>query len=89
MHLDVVDPGTIPWDHGGPWSGIVEDGFVHGRGSVDMKGGVIAGFHAISAIESALGEAPGDIVLQAVPSEEDGGAGTFAAWSATRTLQPA
>jgi acetylornithine deacetylase len=78
-HVDVVDPGTVPWDHGGPWSGAVEDGFVHGRGSVDMKGGVIAGLHAISAIKSAIGEAPGDIVFQAVPSEEDGGAGTFAA----------
>jgi acetylornithine deacetylase len=78
-HVDVVDPGTVPWDHGGPWSGAVEDGFVHGRGSVDMKGGVIAGLHAISAIKSVFGEAPGDIVFQAVPSEEDGGAGTFAA----------
>jgi acetylornithine deacetylase len=78
-HLDVVEPGTVPWEHGGPWSGAVEGGFVHGRGSVDMKGGVIAGLHAISAIKSAAGEAPGDIVLQAISSEEDGGAGTFAA----------
>lgn len=77
-HLDVVDPGTVPWNHD-PWSGTVDGGFVHGRGSVDMKGGVIAALHAVSAIKNAVGEAPGDIVLQAVPSEEDGGAGTFAA----------
>jgi acetylornithine deacetylase len=77
-HLDVVDPGTAPWEYG-PWSGAAVGGFVYGRGSVDMKGGLIAGLHAISAIRSAVGAAPGDIVLQAVASEEDGGAGTFAA----------
>jgi len=77
-HLDVVDPGTFPWQYG-PWSGAIEDGFVYGRGSVDMKGGMIAGLHAIAAIKRAVGEAPGDIVLQAVSSGEDGGAGTFAA----------
>lgn len=77
-HIDVVDEGTIPWEHG-PWSGTVEGGFVHGRGAADMKGGVIAALHAVAAVRRAVGEAPGDIVLQAVSSEEDGGAGTFAA----------
>lgn len=77
-HIDVVNEGTVPWDRA-PWSGAVEGGYVHGRGSADMKGGVIAALHAIAAVKSAIGEAPGDIVLQAVPSEEDGGAGTFAA----------
>lgn len=77
-HVDVVDPGTVAWDHG-PWSGAIERGFVYGRGSADMKGGVIAALHAVAAVKSAVGEVPGDIVLQAVASEEDGGAGTFAA----------
>ena len=77
-HIDVVNPGTVPWERD-PWSGAVEDGFVHGRGSADMKGGIIAALHAVAAMRSAMGEVPGDIVLQAVPSEEDGGAGTFAA----------
>jgi acetylornithine deacetylase len=77
-HLDVVAPGTITWEHD-PWSGVVHNGFLYGRGSADMKGGVIAALHAIAAIKLAIGEVPGDIVLQAVASEEDGGAGTFAA----------
>ena len=77
-HVDVVNPGTVPWNHD-PFGGTVEGGFVYGRGSADMKGGVIAALHAIAAVKSAVGQAPGDIVLQAVPSEEDGGAGTFAA----------
>ena len=40
-HVDVVPPGSVPWAHGGPWSGAVAGGFVHGRGSVDMKGSVV------------------------------------------------
>jgi acetylornithine deacetylase len=73
-HLDVVAPGTQEWRLG-PWSGAVEDGFLHGRGSVDMKGAVVAALYAIAAVEE-----PGcEVVLQAVGSEEDGGLGTFAA----------
>lgn len=77
-HVDVVSPGTVAWERD-PWSGAVEGGFVHGRGSVDMKGGLVAALHAIAAVGRVVGEVPGDVVLQAVPSEEDGGAGTFAA----------
>ncbi len=77
-HIDVVNEGSVAWRHG-PWSGTVEDGFLHGRGSVDMKGGVIEALHAVAAVKDAAGAPPGDIVLQLVSSEEDGGAGTFAA----------
>jgi acetylornithine deacetylase len=77
-HIDVVAPGTEPWQRD-PWSGDVDGASVHGRGSVDMKGGVIAGLHALAALHAAGERLPGDVVLQAVPSEEDGGLGTFAA----------
>ena len=73
-HLDVVAPGTEEWRLG-PWSGAVEDGFLHGRGSVDMKGAVVAALHALAAAE----EPSCEVVLQAVGGEEDGGLGTFAA----------
>lgn len=76
-HLDVVDEGSGPWRHG-PWSGAIEDGLLHGRGSVDMKGAVAAALHAAAAVARA-GGAAGDVVVQAVASEEDGGLGTFAA----------
>ncbi len=76
-HIDVVAPGTEPW-HRDPWSGAVAGGRVHGRGSLDMKGGVIAALHALAALKAAGAAPPGDVVLQAVPSEEDGGLGTFA-----------
>ncbi len=73
--MDVVAPGSEPWRHG-PWSGAIDDGCVHGRGSVDMKGAVVAALHAMGA---ARGSARCEVVLQAVASEEDGGQGTFAA----------
>ena len=76
-HIDVVSPGDQPWSRD-PFSGDVEDGVVHGRGSVDMKGGVIAALHAAAAVARA-GGATHEIVVQAVPSEEDGGLGSFAA----------
>lgn len=41
-HLDVVPPGdAAAWRHD-PFSASVEDGVLHGRGTVDMKGGVAA-----------------------------------------------
>jgi acetylornithine deacetylase len=74
-HVDVVPPGTAAWRHG-PWSGTIVDGFVWGRGAVDMKGGVIAALHALAV---AGPTAPCESVLLAVGSEEDGGLGSFAA----------
>jgi acetylornithine deacetylase len=78
-HVDVVDTGTVPWRHGSPWSGAVEDGWVYGRGSADMKAGVVAVLHALAALRAA-GVAPAFAPeLLAVASEEDGGLGAFAA----------
>jgi acetylornithine deacetylase len=74
-HVDVVGPGTEVWRHG-PWSGAVENGRLHGRGAVDMKGAVVAAMHALAALRAV--DTP-EVVLQAVASEEDGGLGTFAA----------
>jgi acetylornithine deacetylase len=76
-HVDVVTPGTGAWSRD-PFSGAIEGGKVHGRGAVDMKGGVVAALHALAAV-AATGGAPAELVLLAVPSEEDGGAGAFAA----------
>jgi succinyl-diaminopimelate desuccinylase len=46
-HTDVVPPGDpARWSHG-PFDGDVADGFVVGRGAVDMKGGVAASVAAV------------------------------------------
>ncbi len=74
-HVDVVAPGNEHWRHG-PWSGAIEGGRLHGRGSVDMKGAVVAALHGMAA---ARGAQRCEVVLHAVSSEEDGGLGTFAA----------
>jgi acetylornithine deacetylase len=76
-HIDVVPEGTVPWRHG-PWSGALEDGWLYGRGSVDMKGGLVAALHAVAAV-ARDGGAACEVVLVAVGSEEDGGLGAFAA----------
>lgn len=83
-HLDVVDAGNEQWSRN-PFSGALEDARLHGRGSVDMKGAVAAALHAVAAVAVA-GGTEGDVVLQAVASEEDGGLGTFAALSADSTF---
>ncbi len=41
-HIDTVDAGNLANWHEDPFSGRVADGFVHGRGSVDQKGGAAA-----------------------------------------------
>lgn len=74
-HVDVVAPGAADWGHG-PWSGAIDGGRLYGRGSVDMKGAVVAAVHAMAA---ARDSATCEVVLHAVASEEDGGLGTFAA----------
>ena len=79
-HIDVVGPGNEPWARD-PFSGALADGRLYGRGSVDLKGAVLAALHALAAIRRAGADAP-EVVLQAVPSEEDGGLGTFAALEA-------
>jgi acetylornithine deacetylase len=77
-HVDVVAPGSTPWERP-PFEGAVAGGRVYGCGSLDMKGGVIAALHAMSAVHRVVGRPAAEVVLQGVSSEEDGGLGTFAA----------
>jgi acetylornithine deacetylase len=78
-HVDVVAAGTERWTHGNAFSGAIEGGFVHGRGSADMKGGVAAALHALAAVAAEPGVLGCEVVLHVVASEEDGGLGSFAA----------
>lgn len=70
-HIDTVDIGNMAnWDFD-PLSGEVKDGFVHGRGTVDQKGGAAA-FITAGRILKEIG-LPNDITLLCVGSvmEED------------------
>jgi acetylornithine deacetylase len=58
-HMDTMPPGKTPWSRS-PWSGVYQDGRVHGRGSFDMKGGVVAtAFLSVFARTTAQSSWPG------------------------------
>ncbi|HSI41873.1 MAG TPA: succinyl-diaminopimelate desuccinylase [Xanthobacteraceae bacterium] len=70
-HVDVVPPGDATlWTHP-PFAGVLADGRLHGRGSVDMKGGLAAGIAAALALTAERGAAlPGSISFLVTADEE-------------------
>ncbi len=80
-HTDVVPPGDRAAWSLDPFRPEVRDGRVYGRGACDMKGGLVAALAALTAVRAAVDPADlaGEVVVLAVPSEEDGGAGMLAA----------
>jgi acetylornithine deacetylase len=77
-HTDVVPIGDPDAWSVEPFGGEVRNGRLYGRGSCDMKAGVIAAHWACQAIRAAGVVLRGDLVLAPVEGEEDGGLGTFA-----------
>ncbi|NYT06059.1 MAG: M20 family metallopeptidase [Methanomicrobiales archaeon] len=69
-HVDVVPALAEGWTHD-PASGRIEDGYVWGRGSTDMKGGVAAILRACTDIVEAGHDLP--VNLAFVCDEETGG----------------
>jgi acetylornithine deacetylase/succinyl-diaminopimelate desuccinylase family protein len=62
-----------------------KDHFLFGRGSCDMKGGIVAMLFAIRALKECRVELNGKIALTLVPDEETGGA-RGSAWLAAQGL---
>lgn len=76
-HVDVVDPGDASfWTHE-PWSGAVDGDNLYGRGSCDMKAGMVTFLIALDAIEAAGIELAGDVRIASTVGEEDGGFGSL------------
>ena len=77
-HVDVVPTGEeAKWTHS-PWSGDFVDGKVYGRGSADMKAGCVVNLMVVKALQKAGVKLKGDVVLESVVDEENGGNGTLA-----------
>ena len=77
-HVDVVPPGDLgQWD-GEPFEPRVTGRRVHGRGTVDMKGGVVANLAALRAVQQSGIRLRRPVALHLVVGEEDGGLGAFA-----------
>ena len=71
-HTDVVaegDPGD--WEFP-PFAGEIADGYLHGRGAMDIKGPLALQTYAAAALK---GRAPGDVIVAHTVFEERGGLG--------------
>src|SRR5215211_376112 len=71
-HIDVVSTAGQRWTHP-PFAGELADGYIWGRGALDMKGGVA--MFVAAALRAAATELrlAGDVVLALVSDEEAGG----------------
>ncbi len=80
-HHDVVPvtPGTeADWKHP-PFDGLVADGAVWGRGSVDDKGSLVAIFEALEALVSSGFAPAASVIVVSGHDEEAGGSGAATA----------
>lgn len=72
-HLDSVDVGDASTWERSPFSGAIEDGFLHGRGAMDIKGPLAIQTYAAARF---LDEpAAGDVIVAHTVLEERGGLG--------------
>jgi acetylornithine deacetylase len=75
-HIDVVSPEpSETWDFDGPWSGHIDGNRMYGRGSADMKSGLLSNFFALKSILDLGVKPKGRIILESVIEEEAGGSG--------------
>lgn len=76
-HIDTVtiEPAE-EWTRD-PFGAATEDGLMYGRGTSDMKGGVMAAVMALTFMREAGMRLSGDVVFQCVVNEEHSGNGTL------------
>ncbi|MPZ76929.1 MAG: M20/M25/M40 family metallo-hydrolase, partial [Deltaproteobacteria bacterium] len=72
-HLDVVPADAKLWKEP-PFSGAVKDGYIWGRGALDMKGPAIVELMTILALKRNHIPLQGDVIFLGTADEEAGGA---------------
>lgn len=82
-HFDVVPVGEN-WTVD-PFTGLIKDGRLYGRGSADMKAGLAAAMFAAEAIRRAGVELAGNLTISGTVDEESGGFAGMA-WLAEKGL---
>jgi acetylornithine deacetylase/succinyl-diaminopimelate desuccinylase-like protein len=71
-HIDVVPTANQPWTRD-PFGGEIIDGYIWGRGALDMKGGAVMMVDAMVKLAASQEKPAGDIILAIVADEESGG----------------
>jgi len=71
-HVDVVTTEGQEWTHP-PFEGRMENGFLWGRGALDMKGGLAMLLVAFLRAATSGTRLPGDLILAVLSDEETGG----------------
>lgn len=69
-HTDVVPPGAVEGWQDDPFSGVVKDGLLYGRGACDMKGSIAAFVAGVTDFIARQGDRPGSISLLITGDEE-------------------
>ena len=88
-HHDVVPVAGQDWSRD-PFSGLIEDGVVHGRGAIDDKGALVAILEAIESLVTAGFTPARDVYLSSGNDEEVAGVGARLAVEAltSRGIRP-
>jgi acetylornithine deacetylase/succinyl-diaminopimelate desuccinylase-like protein len=71
-HMDVVTTAHQEWKYP-PFEGLEAEGYIWGRGALDMKGGVAMMLAAFARAGAEGTELPGDVILTILSDEEVGG----------------
>jgi len=71
-HMDVVPADPAGWGHD-PFGGEIHDGYLYGRGAIDMKGMGVAQFMALKLLLDSGRPLKRDVIFMAVADEEMGG----------------
>ncbi|MFG1426236.1 ArgE/DapE family deacylase [Roseixanthobacter glucoisosaccharinicivorans] len=76
-HTDVIPVGNGEGWSDNPWSGLIRDGRIYGRGSADMKSGVASHIMAVEFMKELGLQPKGDVYINVVIDEEVSGHGTL------------